>query len=159
MSIKQVTATLIMTLIATSLIGCAGYAPEEIHYGSDQCDYCKMTIADKSFGSELITQKGKVLKYDSIECLAAADMKFASQSQEVHSRWVTDFGQPGDFLDASKAWIVLAERQKSPMGISLVAVKTEESAAKLIDDVGGRIVAWSEIKEIVAAAWKLENSN
>ncbi len=118
-----------------------------------------MTIADKSFGSELITQKGKVLKYDSIECLAAADLVFANKSQDVHSRWVTDFGQPGQFLDANKAWIVLAERQKSPMGIGLVAVSTEESATKLIDDVGGRIVTWGEIKEIVTVAWKLENSN
>ena len=153
------TATFFMTLIAAALIGCAGYAPEEIHYGTDQCDYCKMTIADKSFGSELITQKGKVLKHDSIECLAAADMVFANKSQDVHSRWVTDFGQPGQFLDANKAWIVLAERQKSPMGIGLVAVSSEESAAKLIDEVGGRTVTWSEIKEIVAVAWKLENTN
>lgn len=159
MSIRQTSAAFFMTLVATALIGCAGYAPEEIRYGTDQCDYCKMTIADKSFGSELITQKGKVLKYDSIECLAAADMAFASKSQDIHSRWVTDFGKPNQFLDANKAWIVLAERQKSPMGIGLVAVSTEESATKLIDDVGGRIVAWSEIKEIVAAAWKLENSN
>lgn len=159
MSIRQVTATLLMTLMTAILIGCAGYAPEEIHYGTDQCDYCKMTIADESFGSELITQKGKVLKYDSIECLAAADMAFAGKSQDVHSRWVTDFDEPGQFLDANKAWVVLAERQKSPMGIGLVAVSSEESATKLIDGVGGRIVAWSEIKEIVTAAWKLENSN
>lgn len=158
MSIRQVRVSLFITLIAATLFGCAGYAPEEIHYGTDQCDYCKMTIADKSFGSELITQTGKVLKYDSIECLAAADMSFASRSQDVHSRWVTDFGKPGQFLDAHKAWIVLAERQKSPMGIGLVAVSSEESAAKLVDEVGGRIVAWSETKEIVAVAWKLENS-
>ncbi len=159
MSNRQMTAAFLMILMTAALIGCAGYAPEEIHYGTDQCDYCKMTIADQSFGSELITQKGKVLKYDSIECLAAADMALASKSQDVHSRWVTDFGQPGQFLDANKAWIVLAERQKSPMGIGLVAVSSEESAAKLVDDVGGRIVAWSEIKEIVTVAWKLENSN
>ena len=151
---------LFLAIVATLLVsGCGGYKPEEIQYGIDQCDYCKMTIADQSFSSELITQKGKVLKYDSIECLAAADLVFANKSQEVHSRWVTDFGEPGQFLDANRAWIVLAERQKSPMGIGLVAVNSEESAAKLIDDVGGRIVTWSEIKEIVTVAWKLENSN
>lgn len=159
MLIRQLAGTIILTMMVVALIGCAGYSPEEIHYGTDQCDYCKMTIADKSFGSELITQKGKVLKYDSIECLAAADMVFANTSQEVHSRWVTDFRQPDQFLDASKAWIVLAERQKSPMGIGLVAVDSDESAAKLIDEVGGRIVTWNEIKEVVAVAWKLENSN
>ncbi len=145
-----------IALIALALLGCTGFTPEQIHYGSDQCDYCKMTIADKGFGSELITQKGKVLKYDSIECLAAADMVMASQSLEVHSRWVTDFGDPNQFLDANKAWIIAAERQRSPMGVGLVAVNSEQAAEKLIDEVGGRIVAWTEVKEIVAHAWRLE---
>lgn len=147
-----------MALIAAALLGCTDFAPEQIHYGSDQCDYCKMTIADKSFGSELITQKGKVLKYDSIECLAAADIAMANQSLAAHSRWVTDFGDPNQFLDANKAWIVAAERQRSPMGVGLVAVKSEQAADKLIDEVGGRVVTWTEVKEIVAHAWRLEMS-
>lgn len=159
MAIRQLPELLFVTLVVLIFSGCAGYSPEEIHYGSDQCDYCKMTIADKSFGSELITQKGKVLKYDSIECLAAADIVFANKSQGAHSRWVTDFVQPGQFLDAGKAWIIAAERQKSPMGVGLVAVSTEEAAKKLVDDVGGRIVAWNVVKEIVAEAWKLKFGN
>ena len=159
MADRQVLVAFLLMLIAVTLSGCGGHAPEEIHYGSDQCDYCKMTIADKSFGSELITSKGKVFKYDSIECLAAADIAFASKSQDVHSRWVTDFTQPGQFLDANKAWIIAAERQKSPMGVGLVAVSTEQSAEQLVNEVGGRIVTWSEAKEIVAKAWKLEIGN
>lgn len=146
---------LLQMLIVASLPGCGGYTPEEIHYGSDQCDYCKMTIADKSFGSELITAKGKVLKYDSIECLAAADIAFASKSQDVHSRWLTDFTQPGQFLDANEAWIIAAERQRSPMGVGLIAVGTEQSANQLISEVGGRTISWGEALKIVAEAWKI----
>ena len=146
-----------MSIFAAFIIsGCNGFTPKEIQYGIDQCDYCKMTIADQSFGSELITQKGKVLKYDAIECLAAADIGFAGKSQEVHSRWVTDFRRPGKFLDANTAWIVASERQKSPMGVGLLAADSEQAAQQLIDESGGRIVSLSEVREIVKAAWKLE---
>ncbi len=156
MSNKQLSISILATVFVLFLIGCGGYAPEEIRYGTDQCDYCKMTIADQSFGSELITQKGKLLKYDSIECLAAADMVFAGKSQSVHSRWVTDYKNHGQFLDANTAWIVASERQKSPMGVGLLAVASESAAQQLVDEFGGRIVGWGEVKEIVAAAWKLE---
>lgn len=137
------------------LSACGRQGPAEIHYGSDQCDYCRMTIADKSFGAELISAKGKVFKYDSIECLAAADIDLSRKLQDVHSRWVTDFTHPGNFLNATDAWIVATDRQKSPMGIGLVAVDSEKAANDLIDNVGGRIVRWSEIKELVAEAWKI----
>ncbi len=156
MSNKQLSISILATMFAFFHIGCGGYSPEEIRYGTDQCDYCKMTIADQSFGSELITQKGKVLKYDSIECLAAADMAFAGKSQQVHSRWVTDYKRHGQFLDANTAWIVASERQKSPMGVGLLAASSESAAQLLVDEFGGRIVGWSEVKEIVAAAWKLK---
>ncbi len=148
---------LFLAIVATLLVsGCGGYKPEEIQYGIDQCDYCKMTIADQSFSSELITQKGKVLKYDSIECLAAADVEFVRNSQEVHSRWVTDFRQPGKFLNANSASIVASDRQKSPMGVGLLAANSEQAAQQLIDEFGGRIVSMNEIRELVKVAWKLK---
>ena len=138
------------------LLGCGVYTPEKIHYGADQCDYCKMTIADEKFGSELITRKGRVYKYDSIECLAAASRDFAAKHEDIHSSWLTDFGRPGEFLDASKAWIVLTERQQSPMGLGLVAVSTEDLALNLIDEVGGLVVSWTEVTEIVKHEWNLD---
>lgn len=156
MSSKKRAASFLSIFSVLIISGCGGYTPKEIQYGVDQCDYCKMTIADQSFGSELITQKGKVLKYDSIECLAAADIGFADKLQDVHSRWVTDFKKPGQFLDANTAWIVASERQKSPMGVGLLATGSEQVAQQLIDESGGRIVSLSEIREIVKAAWKLE---
>ena len=34
--------------------------PEPIRYGQDNCHHCKMTLTDKRFGAEIVTQKGKV---------------------------------------------------------------------------------------------------
>lgn len=146
----------IAVLLSVFGAACSSYAPAPIQYGVDQCDYCKMTIADQKFGSELVTTKGKIFKYDSIECLAADDMEMGQATGQVHSRWVTDFTHPGTFLDVSKAAIVATERQRSPMGVGLVAVGSQSDADALIQSVGGAVVDWSEVKALVADTWKLK---
>lgn len=137
---------------------CSDYGPSEIHYGSDLCDYCDMTIADEAFGSELVTTKGKVLKFDSIECLAASSVAERIAGADVHSLWVTDFHQPGVFLAVGEAIIVATDRQKSPMGIGLVAVGSQAAAIDLIAQKGGRIVDWDDTKLLVAQSWDIEVS-
>ena len=42
---------------------------EPINYGTDQCDHCRMTIMDKKFGAEILTKKGKAVKFDALECM------------------------------------------------------------------------------------------
>ncbi len=136
-------------------LGCGTTGPTPIQYGVDQCDYCRMTIADRRFGTELITDKGKSHKYDSIECLAAAELKSAQDAKKIRSQWVTDFAHPGTFLDVRAATFVATERQKSPMGVGLVAVGTDSDAAVLIQSVGGAVVDWNGAKRLVAETWKL----
>ena len=136
-------------------ISCTSYGPAEIHYGQDPCDYCKMTIADKSFGSELVTSKGKVFKFDSIECLAAYDQVKSDEKASLTSMWVTDFNHPGQFVRVDSATIILSEQQNSPMGVGLVAFSSNSQANSFVHEKGGRIVNWPETCELVAVAWKL----
>ncbi len=147
--------SILLTLFsAVVLTGCGVRGPAPINYGTDLCDYCDMTIADKAFGTELVTTKGKILKYDSIECLAASEFERGS-SADIHSRWTTDFNNPGQFLNTDQAVIVATDRQKSPMGIGLVAVGSRTAADDLIAAKGGQVVSWEETIQIVVDSWKL----
>ena len=137
------------------LVGCAGHGPVEINYGQDPCDYCKMTIADNKFGSELVTSKGKVYKFDSIECLAAYAQVNTGENASVKSMWVTDFNNAGTFVRVDNATIVLSERQNSPMGVGLVAFSLSPEAERFVTEKGGKILNWPETNKIVAQVWKL----
>ncbi|MEW6051738.1 MAG: nitrous oxide reductase accessory protein NosL [Candidatus Zixiibacteriota bacterium] len=148
-------AGMLACLLLGLAVSCSPSGPSPIRYGSDQCAYCKMTIADEKFGTESITGKGKIYKYDSIECLAADDMKSKQTIGQVHSRWVTDFGHPGTFLEVSVAVVVATEKQKSPMGVGLVAVASQSDAVALIASVGGAVLDWNAVKKLVAETWKL----
>ncbi len=61
--------SLIFFITLTLLISSCGSKPEPINYGHDECEFCRMQISDNRYGAELVTDKGKVYKFDSIECL------------------------------------------------------------------------------------------
>jgi len=151
---RQIIKT-VSVLSLMALVSCASRGPAEIHYGQDQCDYCKMTIADRSFGSELVTSKGKVFKFDSIECLAAYAQIKTEEKASVKSMWVTDFNNPETFVRVDRATIILSERQNSPMGVGLVGFSSSSRAESFVSERGGRILNWPETCELVAGAWKL----
>ncbi len=145
----------IILILTFQLLSCSDKGPTEIHYGQDMCEHCKMTIADQKFGSELVTAKGKVYKFDSIECLAAYDVTSKLVAGDIHSMWVTDFIKPGSFLNIESAAIIASERQKSPMGVGLLAVASAERATQLITAVGGKVLSWEQVCKLVAADWHL----
>lgn len=136
-------------------MGCSKPGPAEIHFGHDQCDYCTMTIADEKFGTELVNSKGKVYKFDSIECLAAYTIARSEEKAPVSSLWVTDFQNPGKFVRVDSATIIVSEQQNSPMGVGLVGFSSASQATDFISEKGGRQLSWTGVCGLVAGNWKL----
>lgn len=154
MIIKSIT-TILPFVCLILFIGCSANDPAEIHYGQDQCSYCKMNIVDKHFGSQLVTPKGKVYKFDSIECLAAfAYVSMQDKTGRV-SMWVTDFISPGKFVRIDSATIVQNNERASPMGVGLVGFGSDSEASDYIAAKGGRVVDWVSACELVKTEWKL----
>src|SRR5690606_34146538 len=93
---------------------CCTPEPQQIHYGEDKCDYCRMTIVDPRFAAEAITPKGKVLKFDAIECMI--DMKHAEEDGYFNRLFVNDYLGGKQFADASACTYLISEQIPSPMG-------------------------------------------
>ncbi len=144
-----------VVLFALLVFGCSKNGPIPIHYGQDQCDYCRTNIVNNAFGSELITHKGKVFKFDSIECLIAYTKTSSEDSEQAQSLWITDYLNPETFLNIKNAVIVLNEQHKSPMGVGLVGFDSDSEASGFVQATGGRIVSWPETCEIVKLKWNL----
>lgn len=119
--------------------------PQTIEYGFDACTHCKMTISDNRFGSELVTSKGKVYKFDAIECLVEYKKGLTEQ---YAFQLVTDFNEPGKFIDAEKAWYLKSEAIPSPMGMGLSAFGDEKKAINIATEKGGEVYSWDETKNL-----------
>jgi copper chaperone NosL len=123
--------------------------PEPIRYGEDNGAYCMMTITDQRFGAELVTKKGKVYKFDSIECLAGFLLDGQVASGEIHSLWVTDFAHPSTLIRAEDALYLHGENIRSPMGMNLAAFADRAGLDAVRERTGGEVLGWDEVLELV----------
>ncbi len=101
--------------------------PEPLIYGKDQCHSCKMTLMDRKFGAELVTTKGKVYKFDDINCLFNFYNEGSVNKKDFRFKLVVDFSQPEKLIDAEKAVYLKSGEIKSPMASQVAAFESASS--------------------------------
>ena len=136
----------LFTFIAfASLIISCSTGPEPIAYGRDGCAYCEMTIMDQRYGTELVTSKGKIFKFDSIECLVRYLKEGEAEQANVKLVLLTPFTHPETLEDAHQSFILHSPGMPSPMGMFLTAFKDEATAQQFQEENGGKIYTWKEL--------------
>ncbi|HMQ50142.1 MAG TPA: nitrous oxide reductase accessory protein NosL [Saprospiraceae bacterium] len=119
--------------------------PQPINYGSDQCDFCRMTIVDKKHAAEVVNAKGKAYKFDAIECM----IQYANidGAEQFALYLVNDFEMPGEWLDAKTSTFLISQNIPSPMGAYLSAFATTEKAKAVQKANKGDLYNWDEIQQ------------
>jgi copper chaperone NosL len=80
--------------------------PQPIKLGQDACSFCKMSIADKHFGAEIITKKGKVYKFDDVHCVLGFMKANTINNNDIKETYLVNFEEPHNFIVALKAFIL-----------------------------------------------------
>lgn len=137
-----------LILFFCSLIGLVGCKREfePINYGHEACAHCRMTIMDKRFAAEILTGKGKAIKFDDFGCLLkyVKDNHFNDPESMI---FVADYNNiNGKFLDAHQAIYLHSEQLKSPMGGNYAASSTMASANGLNASLNGALLHWNNLK-------------
>ena len=130
----------VAVLLAITTASCAPRGPQPIAYGRADCDVCRMRITDNRFGGEVVTSTGKVMQFDSVECLANY---VASTDMTGREAWVSDYQHPGTLIPASAARYERRSGPSSGMGANLVALSAVASGA-------GSTLSWSELRNLAA---------
>ena len=143
---KSCSYALLLIILSATLLSCTR-GPQPIQIGSDMCELCKMTIMDKKFGAELITEKGKIFKFDSNECLIDYLKKFPEDKYPVQAVLVIDHSNPGEFIDAKLAYYLRSEKLPSPMGANLSSVQNKSTIDNYLVEYGGEIWTWEQVFE------------
>jgi copper chaperone NosL len=141
--------TVVFVLLTMLTLASCGSEPEPINYGHDECEFCRMQITDNKYGAELVTEKGKIYKFDSIECMIEFSLVKNTLGDTNNKLLITDFNNPGNLVDARNSFYVKNDKYRSPMGLNVTAFNGEEQVQKFISENGGEKLSWVEVIELV----------
>lgn len=133
--LKELNVGKYVLLILLIFISCLPFKkdPGKWQPGDYSCANCKMSIIDFKFKSAIITEKGKIVPFDSIECLLAWRIKNNLLSSRV---FVSDYVSTKWIL-ASDAFIFKSAKRPSPMGGFLSAYSSYKNALTIQKDFNG----------------------
>lgn len=136
-----------LSLIAVMLLLSCSNEPQPINYNKDECAHCMMIITDPKFGSELVTDKGKIYKFDSIECLA--DYVSVDRGFTAESLWISDYANPNTLTDAQTAFYIVSPQIESPMSMNIGGFKNEVDMKKVFAETKGQKMNWKDVVNYV----------
>jgi|GEM_PF-69617 len=143
-------SALVGLLLAVGASGC-GSEVRALVAGEDSCHFCRMTIDDVRFGAMLISAKGRIDTFDSIECLASF-VASLPDSTPPRGIFVADYEHPTHWLAVAQARFLHRSSLRSPMGRELAAINSTAPADSVQHRFGGRVISWNEVRAVVARA-------
>lgn len=136
-------------ILVLLLVSCSDPKPRPIEYGKDQCASCKMGITDKKFGSEVVTNTGKVYVFDALECMLEWASSKNAETQTIHSMWVTDFIRPETLIQTNSACYLESDMIHSPMGLNVAAFADSNECERARMSFVGKQRTLEEVQQIV----------
>lgn len=137
---KTAVAVLVMSMVTS-----CNTQPEPFAIGKDLCEDCKMTIMEPQFGAEIITNKGRIFKFDDLHCVVNYINKGKIVQSDIKQTVAVDYNNASQFVDVSEAMFVTSEQLKSPMNSNTAAFATKEAADKTAAQTGGTVKDWNAV--------------
>lgn len=141
-----------LLVIGALLASCRPRGPVAIDYGADFGDYCTMMITDPRYGTELVTDTGKVYTFDSIECMVGFMIEGPVAADRVHSLWVSDFANPGTLIRAEEAYYLQSGSLRSPMAVNITAFARRQDLDAIRVDHDGLELVFADLASVVRAS-------
>jgi copper chaperone NosL len=142
----------VVFLLVLALFSSCTIKPGRLHYAVDSCDFCKMKLMDDKFGGELVTDKGKIFKFDDIKCMVSFLDSPNGHANNYSFELVVDYAHAEDEFDlipANDAFFVSSPDVKSPMAGNIAAFKNKVVRAEYLKRWNGLDLSWAGIKRNV----------
>lgn len=135
--------SILIAMITLLLISCSK-EPKPIEFGIDNCAHCMMKISDDRYGAELVTQKGRIYKFDDMYCMKAFIKNETVASDQIYSLWLVDFDKTKELIPAQNSFLLYNPELKSPMGSNTAAFNNEETREEQYKIHSGKLLLWED---------------
>jgi copper chaperone NosL len=141
---KPKTASVLLFLLSLSFLSCSNNTKAvPIKLNVDNCDFCKMSIADGKYGAEVLTEKGRTYKFDDIMCM----MNYCKENSntKISAYYVHDFIQDNVLIPVTTAHFISGSTIESPMRGGIVAFSSEKDAKEFGTKLNAELITWNAI--------------
>ncbi|MEO8086085.1 MAG: nitrous oxide reductase accessory protein NosL [Bacteroidota bacterium] len=138
-------ASFALFLLPAIILTSCSTEPQNINYGKDACDFCKMNIVDTRFSAQCISTKGKSFHFDDIHCLASFLKNGGVWRNELSGVYFSDFNQKNKWINSDVALLLNSESLRSPMGGNTAAFVTEQERDAAMKEFNGVKQTWKVI--------------
>jgi copper chaperone NosL len=144
---SQHLSKLALLLPMVLFLPCCEPEPQAIDFGKDSCAECNMTIVDKRFGAEFVTGKGKVFKFDDVNCMVGFIERAPHAGDTAARRFVVAFNEEGALAEAGELIFVKHKNLRTPMRSHVAAFRDKASAQTTLDELGGGggFISWEDV--------------
>jgi|LakMenEpi03Aug12_release.lakeMendotaPanAssembly.Ray.scaffolds.fasta_scaffold97966_2 copper chaperone NosL len=135
-----------MLSIMLLLPGC-DTGPQPIEYGKDACSNCKMILADKHYGTQFISGKGKIFKFDDVNCMIEFMAVEPAKSDTAGKAFIVDFNRANEFLPVQNTVFLKHPKLRSPMGSHIAGFASADAATSVKEGLGGngQSLTWADV--------------
>ncbi len=137
-------AAIILFALSLSVLSCSNANAVPIKLNIDNCSFCKMSISDGKYGAEVITQKGRVYKFDDIMCMVNYCKENADT--KIGAYYVNDFAKDNNLIPAQTAFFLSEGTINSPMHGGIIAFSKENNAKEFAVKLNSKPISWDIIK-------------
>ncbi len=134
------TTSIFMIFLATLLASCS-VKPRPIQEGIDACSFCKMTVMDKKYATEIVSVTGKVFVFDDAHCMQSFLEQQMIERNDVELILLSDFNNPEQLLGIDEALLFTSEQLKTPMNGRVIAISDSNALKHLMESMGGRHIS------------------
>ena len=100
---------------------------------------------DKKFGAELVSNKGKVFKFDDINCMLTFYNSGHVEPRDFAHKLVVDFSEPARLIPAADAFYLKSDAIKSPMASQVACFGKKEGMEQHKKQLKGIYLVWGEL--------------
>lgn len=135
----------IITILAPLMVACGKKEAEPILYFKDHCESCKMTIADGRYSTELITEKGRVYKFDDVVCM----LQYMKEKKiNASGLYVGSIYRKDTLYNAHDMYYVSSGKFASPMGGNIAAFPDKDSALYYSKKYETGLLSWPQLIQL-----------
>lgn len=121
--------------------------PQPLVVGKDECYFCKMPVADTKFGAEIITEKGKLYKFDDTGCIINFLKIGLSTDEKIKNIFTICYSNNQKFSDVNKSFFLMSENFRTPMNSGIASFETRNEAETFLKEFPGEILTWQQLQQ------------